>query len=330
MFVTKLCKLHKSGFEILKQKIIFWIEDYLFFPNSFQKILSYLLLPFSFLYIFIIFIKRVTSSKIDFGIPIISIGNLTVGGSGKTPITIELAKNIKDVCVILRGYGRASKGLFVVSLNGKIKVDVNISGDEAMLLATSLKNATVIVSEDRVLGIKKAKELGSKVIFLDDGFSKYNIKKFDILLKPKDEPTNNFCIPSGAYREPKSFYKKADLVLKEGIDFKREVEIKKDGKKSKLPEKTILLTAISKPKRLLEFLPKNIETIFFEDHHTFTKDDIDTILKKYKDFGIVTTQKDFVKLEQFHLNNLYIMDLKIKISEKLDLKELNSYLNTNG
>ena len=143
----------------MKQKIILWIEDYLFFPNYFQKILSYLLLPLSFLYIFIIFIKRVTSSKIDFGIPIISIGNLTVGGSGKTPITIELAKNIKDVCVILRGYGRASKGLFVVSLNGKIKVDVNISGDEAMLLATSLKNATVIVSEDRVLGINKAKEL---------------------------------------------------------------------------------------------------------------------------------------------------------------------------
>ena len=268
--------------------------------------------------------------KVDFGIPIISFGNFTVGGSGKTPITIELAKNIKDVCVILRGYGRASKGLFVVSLNGKIKVDVNISGDEAMLLATSLKNATVIVSEDRVLGIKKAKELGSKVIFLDDGFSKYNIKKFDILLKPKDEPTNNFCIPSGAYREPKSFYKKANLVLKEGIDFKREVEIKKDGEKSKLPEKTILLTAISKPKRLLEFLPKNIETIFFEDHHTFTKDEIDTILEKYREFGIVTTQKDFVKLEKFHLKNIYIMDLKIKLSEKLDFKELNTYLNTNS
>ena len=314
----------------MKQKIILWIEDYLFFPNYFQKILSYLLLPLSFLYIFIIFIKRVTSSKIDFGIPVISIGNLTVGGSGKTPITIELAKNIKDVCVILRGYGRASKGLFVVSLNGKIKVDVNISGDEAMLLATSLKNATVIVSEDRVLGINKAKELGSKVIFLDDGFSKYNIKKFDILLKPKDEPTNNFCIPSGAYREPKSFYKKADLVLKEGIDFKRKVEIKKDAKKSELPEKTILLTAISKPKRLLEFLPKNIETIFFEDHHTFTKDEIDTILEKYREFGIVTTQKDFVKLEKFHLKNIYIMDLKIKLSEKLDFKELNTYLNTNS
>ncbi|AYJ80174.1 tetraacyldisaccharide 4'-kinase [Aliarcobacter cryaerophilus ATCC 43158] len=314
----------------MKQKIILWIEDYLFFPNYFQKILSYLLLPLSFFYIFIIFIKRVTSSKIDFGIPVISIGNLTVGGSGKTPITIELAKSIKDVCVILRGYGRVSKGLFVVSLNGEIKVDVSISGDEAMLLSTSLKNATVIVSEDRALGINKAKELGCKVVFLDDGFSKYCIKKFDILLRPKDEPTNNFCIPSGAYREPKSFYKKANLVLKEGIDFKRVVEIKKDGKKSELPEKTILLTAISKPKRLLEFLPKNIETIFFEDHHTFTKDEIDTILEKYREFGIVTTQKDFVKLEKFYLKNIYIMDLKIKLSEKLDFKELNAYLNTNS
>ncbi|PRM96603.1 tetraacyldisaccharide 4'-kinase [Aliarcobacter cryaerophilus] len=314
----------------MKQKIIFWIEDYLFFPNFSQKILSYLLLPLSFLYIFIIFIKRVTSSKIDFGIPIISIGNLTIGGSGKTPITIELAKNFNDVCVILRGYGRVSKGLFVVSLNGEIKVDVSTSGDEAMLLATSLKNATVIVSEDRVLGINKAKELGCKVIFLDDGFSKYNIKKFDILLKPKDEPTNNFCIPSGAYREPKSFYKKANLVLKEGIDFKRVVEIKKDGQKSELPEKTILLTAISKPKRLLEFLPKNIETIFFEDHHTFTKDEIDTILEKHRDFAIVTTQKDFVKLKNFYLKDIYIMDLKIELCEKLDFKELNDYLKINS
>ncbi|PRM90772.1 tetraacyldisaccharide 4'-kinase [Aliarcobacter cryaerophilus] len=314
----------------MKQKIIFWIEDYLFFPNFFQKILSYLLLPLSFLYIFIIFIKRVTSSKIDFGIPIISIGNLTIGGSGKTPITIELAKNFNDVCVILRGYGRVSKGLFVVSLNGEIKVDVSTSGDEAMLLATSLKNVTVIVSEDRVLGINKAKELGCKVIFLDDGFSKYNIKKFDILLKPKDEPTNNFCIPSGAYREPKSFYKKANLVLKEGVDFKRVVEIKKDGQKSELPEKTILLTAISKPKRLLEFLPKNIETIFFEDHHTFTKDEIGTILEKHRDFAIVTTQKDFVKLKKFYLKDIYIMDLKIELCEKLDFKELNAYLKINS
>lgn len=310
----------------MKQKLILWLENYLFFPNSFQKILSYLLLPLSFIYLLVILFKRLKASKIDFNIPIVSIGNLTIGGSGKTPITIELAKNFKDVCVILRGYGRESKGLFVVSLKGEIKVDVKTSGDEAMLLASTLKNATIIVSEDRVEAIKKAKELGCKIVFLDDGFSKYNIKKFDILLKPKDEPTNSFLIPSGAYREPKSFYKKANLVLKEDIDFKRVVTIKKENKEVELPKKTILLTAISKPNRLLEFLPKNIETIFFEDHHNFTKDEIDNILNNYRDFAIVTTQKDFVKLEKFNLKNLYIMDLSIKISQKVDFTALKNYI----
>ncbi|WP_066161234.1 tetraacyldisaccharide 4'-kinase [Aliarcobacter skirrowii] len=310
----------------MKQKLILWLENYLFFPNSFQKILSYLLLPLSFIYLLVILFKRLKASKIDFNIPIISVGNLTIGGSGKTPITIELAKNFKDVCVILRGYGRESKGLFVVSLKGEIKVDVKTSGDEAMLLASTLKNATIIVSEDRVKAIKKAKELGCKIVFLDDGFSKYSIKKFDILLKPKDEPTNSFLIPSGAYREPKSFYKKANLVLKEDIDFKRVVTIKKENKEIELPKKTILLTAISKPNRLLEFLPKNIETIFFEDHHNFTKDEIDNILNNYRDFAIVTTQKDFVKLEKFNLKNLYIMDLSIKISQKVDFTALKNYI----
>ena len=310
----------------MKQKLILWLENYLFFPNSFQKILSYLLLPLSFIYLLVILFKRLKASKIDFNIPIVSVGNLTIGGSGKTPITIELAKNFKDVCVILRGYGRESKGLFVVSLKGEIKVDVKTSGDEAMLLASTLKNATIIVSEDRVEAIKKAKELGCKIVFLDDGFSKYSIKKFDILLKPKDEPTNSFLIPSGAYREPKSFYKKANLVLKEEIDFKRVVTIKKENKEVELPKKTILLTAISKPNRLLEFLPKNIETIFFEDHHNFTKDEIDNILNNYRDFAIVTTQKDFVKLEKFNLKNLYIMDLSIKISQKVDFTALKNYI----
>ncbi|PWE21573.1 tetraacyldisaccharide 4'-kinase [Aliarcobacter skirrowii] len=310
----------------MKQKLILWLENYLFFPNSFQKILSYLLLPLSFIYLLVILFKRLKASKIDFNIPIVSVGNLTIGGSGKTPITIELAKNFNDVCVILRGYGRESKGLFVVSLKGEIKVDVKTSGDEAMLLASSLKNATIIVSEDRVKAIKKAKKLGCKIIFLDDGFSKYSIKKFDILLKPKDEPTNSFLIPSGAYREPKSFYKKANMVLKEEIDFKRVVTIKKENKEVELPKKTILLTAISKPNRLLEFLPKNIETIFFEDHHNFTKDEIDNILNNYRDFAIVTTPKDFVKLEKFNLKNLYIMDLSIKISQKVDFRALENYI----
>ena len=274
----------------------------------------------------IILIKRAMAKEIYFGIPIISVGNIIIGGSGKTPVTIKLASKYEDVCVVLRGYGRNSKGLFVVSLNGKILVDVKTSGDEAMLLANSLEKATIIVSEDRIKAILKAKELGCKIIFLDDGFSKYQIAKFNILLRPKDEPTNIFCLPSGGYREPKGFYAQADIELLEGSDFKRVITIKKDDIECELPSKTVLITAISKPKRLLEYLPKDIQMISFPDHYDFTSEDIKDIQEKYKDYSFITTGKDFVKLEKFKLKNLYLMDLDIKINEKIDFSLMNEYV----
>ena len=274
----------------------------------------------------IILIKRAMAKEIYFGIPIISVGNIIIGGSGKTPVTIKLASKYEDVCVVLRGYGRNSKGLFVVSLNGKILVDVKTSGDEAMLLANSLEKATIIVSEDRIKAILKAKELGCKIIFLDDGFSKYQIAKFNILLRPKDEPTNIFCLPSGGYREPKGFYAQADIELLEGSDFKRVITIKKDDIECELPSKIVLITAISKPKRLLEYLPKDIQMISFPDHYDFTSEDIKDIQEKYKDYSFITTGKDFVKLEKFKLKNLYLMDLDIKINEKIDFSLMNEYI----
>ena len=276
----------------------------------------------------IILTKRAMAKPIEFGIPIISIGNIIVGGSGKTPITIKLASKYENACVILRGYGRASKGLYVVSLNGKILEDIKTSGDEAMLLANSLANATIIVSEDRIKAILKAKELGCKIIFLDDGFSKYQISKFNILLRPKDEPTNIFCLPSGGYREPKGFYAQADIELLEGTDFKRVISIKKDGKICELPSKTILITAISKPKRLLEYLPKDIKMISFPDHYSFTKEDITKIQEEYKEFSFLTTGKDFVKLKEFNIKNLYLMDLDINISQNVDFSLMEEYINS--
>jgi tetraacyldisaccharide 4'-kinase len=277
----------------------------------------------------IILTKRAISKEIEFGIPIISVGNIIVGGSGKTPVTIKLAsKYDENACIILRGYGRASKGLYVVSLNGKILEDVKTSGDEAMLLANSLPKATIIVSENRIKAILKAKELGCKIIFLDDGFSKYKIAKFNILLRPKNEPTNIFCLPSGGYREPKGFYAQADIELVEEKDFKRVITIKKDGRVSELPIKTIVITAISKPKRLLEYLPKDIKMISFPDHYTFTKDDISKIQEENKDYVILTTGKDFVKLKEFDIKNLYLMDLDIQISENTDFTLMEEYINS--
>jgi len=248
----------------------------LFFPNPFQRLISVAFFPLTIVYCIVVAYKRLSAKPFDFGLPIISIGNLIVGGSGKTPVTIALAKDKEDAFVILRGYGRASKGLVLVSQKGSILVDSNESGDEAMVLARSLPNGSVIVAENRVEGILKARELGAKIIFLDDGYRHHNIQKFDILIRPKDEPTNLFCLPSGGYRETKMMYSFVPVVLKDGEDFTRIVTFKKDGEiLETLPQNLLLLTAISKPTRLLEYLPKNTKMQTFPDHHSFTKDEID-------------------------------------------------------
>jgi len=312
----------------LKQKIVLWVEEYLFFPTPLQKLISLLLIPLTFIYHLVIMIKRANTKAKDFGLPVISVGNLIVGGSGKTPVVVYLAQNRSNCAVVLRGYGRSSQGLFVISKAGEILEDINTSGDEAMLLAIQLPKATIIVSENREEGILKAKQLNCELVFLDDGFSKYSIKKFDILLRPLKEPTNVMCLPSGGYREPKMMYATADLVLKEGTDFSRIVRYKQNQTLLEtLPSKLLLLTAISKANRLLEFLPKDTIMVAFEDHHTFTKSEIDEVLKQYLNYDIITTAKDMVKLEQFKIKDIYLMDLTLEFNENVDMSSLENYIN---
>ena len=244
-----------------------------------------------------------------------SIGNLIAGGSGKTPLLIELAKNFDDVAVVLRGYGRASKGLVKVSERGSILVDVATSGDEAMLIAKALGRASVYVSEDRALGIEAAKRDGAKVIFLDDAFH-HSLLKFDILIDT--DPPNRFCLPSGPYRLPRSFLKRADLVLKEGKDFKRNVSIKNPT------QKMVLLTAIANPARLDPYLPKNIKKYTFEDHHTFTKAELDAIWQKERPTSFLVTSKDLVKLEQFNYP-LSLLELSIELNPEV-LEAVKNYV----
>ena len=291
------------------KEIYFKVESYLFYPTLLEKSVAFLLLPLSAFYCMLTYLKKFFSLEEDFNIPIISIGNLIIGGSGKTPITIALAKKYSHVTIILRGYKRESQGLVVVSENGKIKTDVKVSGDEAMELSKSLPNATIIVCEDRKKAILKAKELGAKIIFLDDGFSKFNIKKFNILLKP-NEKYLPFCIPSGPYRFHPKLYKSADIVMNEDIDFKREVTIKNKT------QNMIFLTAISKPARVDKYLPSNILKIYLPDHAEFKKEFIDDLIKKYSPTSILTTKKDAVKLESFNIN-LSILELNINIETKI-------------
>ena len=191
------------------------IERNLYDPSPAWLALGVILAPLSLLYTLIVCLKRLFAKPQKFKIPIISVGNLTLGGSGKTPLVRALFKEFNPrlkTCIILRGYGRKSRGLLEVALGGRILCDVRQSGDEAMEYALFLRGANVIVSEDRAAGILRAQTLGFELAILDDGFSKFNILKFDILLRPQSAPKLPFCLPFAAYRYPPFFYKFADFI----------------------------------------------------------------------------------------------------------------------
>jgi tetraacyldisaccharide 4'-kinase len=291
----------------LKKKIIFWVEEYFYNPDFVQKLLSLLLLPLSWVYCFAMFLRFKSKKGKDLGVDVISVGNLNVGGSGKTPLVTALASRYEDSAVVLRGYGRSSRGLVVVKDDSKILCDVSISGDEAMIYAHKLPKAIVVVSEDRKKGIEKAKKLGAKIIFLDDAYSKHDIKKLDILIDV--ESKNSSCLPSGPFRE-RLWSKKEVLVVKEGRDFKRVVELKNKS------DKMSLITAIARPERLDSYLPEVISKNYFEDHHTFTKSEVFDILQRDKADSILVTYKDFVKLEQFDLK-LSLLDMHVEVDENI-------------
>lgn len=285
------------------------IEDMFFrFDSFWHKIFAFFLFPFSVIYCAIAIFKKLFSTPKEFGIPVISIGNLTVGGSGKTPFTIELCKKFERPCVVMRGYGRHSKGLIVVSRFGKLECGVEVSGDEAALIAKKAQNASVVVSEDRKKGIESAKELGCDVVLLDDGFGKFDIAKFDILLFPRVAIKNRFCLPSGPFRFPSFFDKFADVSVVEGVDFIREVNVPKDGD-------FVLVSSIANPKRLDSYLPDGVRAkCYFADHHYFTRDEIDAIMDRHPGATILSTEKDGVKLDALEIGYV-AMELTIKLED---------------
>ncbi len=288
------------------RRIYQFFEEILFYPRFYHWPLIIVLLPFSFIYMSVLHFLFPKKFE-NLGIPIISIGNIIVGGSGKTPLSIKIAKEFFSYkpAVILRGYGRKSKGLVVVRDFKRILTGVDESGDEAMEIATSV-NALVIVSENRKEGILKAKEMGAGFIILDDGFDK-PFEKFNIVIDEKIK--NPFTLPAGGYRYPRVALRFADLVLEEGKDFKRKI---------KVPEGDILISGISKPKRLLKYWNK--EYRFFPDHYNYKWED----LKPFQNKSIVTTKKDYVKLRNFPLD-LKVIELEMELKKEV-LEKIEKYL----
>ena len=203
---------------------------------SFDVIKILLLWPFSLLY-WLSMKLRTAAYKTGLirmhkaPVPVISIGNIVAGGTGKTPMTIHVARILMDkgvrVAVLSRGYKRKSKrkdqksNSLVVSEGLSLMSSVDEAGDEPYLMAMRLlgtiekPGAMVIVGQDRVAGAEKAVELGAQVIILDDGFQHLRLERdLDIVLLDGQRPYGNgWLLPAGMLREPRSALRRADAIV---------------------------------------------------------------------------------------------------------------------
>ncbi len=264
------------------------------------------------------------------GIPVISTGNLTVGGTGKSPLVLLIAeylerKHGKRVAVLSRGYKRRSKGFVLVRSGKEILASVEKSGDEAQMFAELLPNAIVIVDEDRVHSALEAKALGAEVIVLDDGYQHLRLKRdLNILLWDGHALP---VLPFGRSREPASAVRAADIVVssdrKDTNDQKSvdpmNVTIMLRSVPSTLTSLNVLevplpelhgksvlaLSSIASPERFHEML-RELGAIVtphpLADHAEYSEALIEKILNEAEKSGvemIVTTMKDAVKSRKY-------------------------------
>jgi len=159
-------------------------------------------------------------------IKVISVGNITAGGSGKTPLTIALAAEIKalkpdlKIAVVSRGYGRSTKGVQVVSNETEVLMDATSGGDEPFMIANALPGFPVVVSEKRINGIRFAREeFGTELVILDDGFQHRKVKRdLDIVILDSSAPSWTWRpLPGGYLRDMPSSLRRAGLIVMTGV-----------------------------------------------------------------------------------------------------------------
>lgn len=279
---------------------------------------------------------------------VISVGNITTGGVGKTPVVSEIAKyliqNGEKVAIISRGYGGklSNKNINVISDGEKIFYNAKLAGDEPFWLAQNSKGVIVITTKKRYEGAKFAVEkFGATKIILDDGFQHRKLyRNLDIvLMDSKMGFGNEKLLPAGPLREGMEAFSRIDrlVVVSKDIDHSRAEKLAKIMSKKMKVKTTVCNTepdyvyniktgekladnseitaicAIGQPKQFYQFLDnyKIKQTIDFDDHHIYTEEEL-------PDGIIVTTEKDAVKMKDFTRNDIFALKLKTSV----DVNEL--------
>lgn len=281
-----------------------------------------LLFPFTLLYGLVVIIRNFLFNKnvfksVSFNLPIIGVGNLSVGGTGKSPMVeylIALLKSNYNVATVSRGYKRKTKGY---ALAGADTTALEI-GDEPMQFHRKFPEVAVSVGEERIVAIPQLlhDRPNTDVIILDDSFQHRRIKPgFNILLTECGNLfTRDFFLPTGDLRDQRSSYKRADIIVvtkcseelqeAEKNNIKQELKplpsqqvfftsifyglpyhiTTKQVKPITLQDEVFLVCGIANPKPLKNYLVNHAKTyteLFFSDHHIFTIDDLEEITERF-------------------------------------------------
>lgn len=331
-----------------------------------MKLLRFLLFPFSLLYGLITWCRNllydhnILSSK-SFQTPIIIVGNLSVGGTGKTPMVeylVRLLKSSYTIAILSRGYGRNTKGHLNVNKNHKA-IEV---GDEPLQYFLKFKSVSVAVNERRVAGVQNLlNDASPKVVLLDDAYQHRKINgSFLILLTKYDDLfTDDFLLPTGNLRESGRGANRADVIVvtkcpesltknqQDVITFKLSkfnkpilfsaisyASVTKGSFSYSIAQliskEIVLITGIANPAPLLEYLKKNkinFHHLKYPDHHDFSKKDVKEINTTFMNLDsnekiLLTTEKDYVRLQD-KLPQLSFLEIETKFLNHKD-KEFNS------
>jgi len=285
--------------------------------------------------------KNILKSQ-ELPIPVVSVGNLTVGGSGKTPTAIWLAQKLAQKgfqpAISIRGYhSRAEDSLAVIDGKNPEAVDPDLVGDEAALMAKKLKGIPILVGKNRVASGQKAAELGANILVLDDGFQHLKLKRnVNILLIDGNKLLNcEKIFPRGRLREPVSAIARGQVIISRGdenFEGNREQinEINPGAKIFRMrylvknPErfagkKAYAFAGIAQPGSFFALAKDaGMELVGkkeFSDHHIYVPGELKQVRAEAKSSGaeiILTTEKDLARIKSFE-SKLPILALEIEL-----------------